>query len=192
MQPDKAGTAPAFPADHLAGTKADRVMGTKDGLTAWKAIGLLFPETERLAGYPYEALYSFIGLLREDSWYATGYRVSSVEPERILCKLWDILEIDLDSNTASSRVLEYEGLQFFAADAPAVSFATKTDLRRAYDTRVESERKLTGHAPTAKADEAWGKGHGLSREKMRELRANSPARKDEDRRKGARKHKLAD
>ena len=46
MQPDKAGTASAFPADHLAGTKADRVMGTKDGLTAWEAIQLLCPERE--------------------------------------------------------------------------------------------------------------------------------------------------
>ena len=163
-----------------------------DGLTAWKAIGLLFPETERLAGYPYEALYSFIGLLREDSWYATGYRVSSVKPERILCDLWDILEIHLDSNTASSRVLEYEGLRFFAADAPAVSFKTKVETQRAYDEHVKSERKQTGHAPTARADEAWGKVHGLSREKMRELRDNSPARTDEDRRKGARKRKLAD
>ena len=163
-----------------------------DGLTAWKAIELLFPETERSAVYPWAALPSFLGLLREDSWYATGYRVSSVKPERISCDLWDILEIDLDSNTASSRVLEYEGLRFFAADAPAVSFATKTDLRRTYDTRVESERKLTGHAPTAKADEAWGKGHGLSREKMRELRDNSPARTQGDRKGGVPKRKLAD
>jgi len=46
LQPDKAGTAPAFPADHPAGTKADRVMGTKDGLTAWEVIWLLFPESE--------------------------------------------------------------------------------------------------------------------------------------------------
>ncbi len=46
MQPDKAGTAPAFPADHLADTKADRVMDTKDGLTAWDAIELLFLEPE--------------------------------------------------------------------------------------------------------------------------------------------------
>ncbi len=46
MQPDKAGTAPAFPADHLAGAKANRAMDTKDGLKAWAAIRLLFPEPE--------------------------------------------------------------------------------------------------------------------------------------------------
>ena len=43
MQPDKAGTAPAFLADHPAATKADRVMDAKDGLTAWEVIELLFP-----------------------------------------------------------------------------------------------------------------------------------------------------
>ncbi len=51
MQPDKAGTAPAFPADHPADTKADRVMDSKDGLTAWEAIELLFLEPEPEAKY---------------------------------------------------------------------------------------------------------------------------------------------
>ena len=209
-------------------------MDTKDGLTAWEAIQLLFPEPEpepeaksetmikpdlepwsggttwvdheydeRLreslgpgsAVWPWPAVLSFQGLLLEGSWYGKGFRVP-VDPtagrERIQADLFDILSIDLDDNAAAGGGLEYEGLRFFAADAPAGSFATKTDLRRAYDRRVESERKLTGHAPTAKADESWGKGHGLSREKMRELRDNSPARTQGDRKGGVPKRKLAD
>ncbi len=182
-----------------------------DGLTAWEAIQLLFPEPEPLKSdlelwsggttwvdtvwWWTNAVSSFQDLLRKGSWYGKGCRVP-VDPtprhERLHPDLWDILEIHLDSNTASSRVFEYEGLRFFAADAPAVSFKTKVETQRAYDEHVKSERKQTGHAPTARADEAWGKVHGLSREKMRELRDNSPARTDEDRRKGARKRKLAD
>ena len=190
MQPDKAGTAPAFPADHPAGTKADRVMGTKDGLTVLEVMRRLYPN--RLRRELMAKLPSFQGQLREGSWYATGFRVGSDTRARIKPNPWDILDIDLDDNTASGGGLKYAGLRFFADDAPAVSFKTKVETQRAYDEHVEYERKLTGHAPTARADEAWGKVHGLSREKTRELRDNSPARTDEDRRKGARKRKLAD
>ena len=145
-------------------------MGTKDGLTAWKAIELLFPETERSAVYPWAALYSFIGLLREDSWYATGYRVSSVKPERISCDLWDILEIDLDSNTASSRVLEYEGLRFYEAGKVALQKRGYDDLpliERMHESIAQHRESIT-EAANRLAPEAVGGGTIESRAKRLE------------------------
>ena len=141
MQPDKAGTAPAFPAGHLAGAKADRAMATKDGLTAWEAIERLFPEPEpepelERSGllksdlelwsggttwvdrgmWWINAVSSFQDLLREGSWYAKGARVP-VDPTprlvHIQPSLWDILGLDPDNDTASGGGLEYAGLRFY-------------------------------------------------------------------------------
>ncbi len=145
MQPDKAGTAPAFPADHLAGAKADRVLDTKDGLTAWAALQVLGPVPERSdsssklskfkpevrpaprtwvdAMHDYNLLWTlrvsrFTDLLRKGSWHAKGFR-APVEPtarrERIPPEKWEILSIDLDDNSASGGGIEYVGLRFFEA-----------------------------------------------------------------------------
>ena len=118
-------------------------MGTKDGLTAWEVIWLLFPESEygsnqsalalwpggvawiddkyynKNSGeivWPGSVMLLFLDLLREGLWYATG-RLVPVDPskgrERLQPDLWNILGIDLDNNTASGGGLEYTGLQFF-------------------------------------------------------------------------------
>ena len=118
-------------------------MGTKDGLTAWEVIWLLFPESEygsnqsalalwpggvawiddkyynKNSGeivWPGSVMLLFLDLLREGLWYATG-RLVPVDPskgrEHLQLDLWDILGIDLDDNTASGGGLEYVGLRFY-------------------------------------------------------------------------------
>ena len=152
-------------------------MDTKDGLTVLKAIELRFPETKGMASYPWEAWSSFQGLLREDSWYATGYRVSSVKPERILCNLWDILEIDLDSNTASSRVLEYEGLRFYEKKKVGKSLSLqpvrRADLKRFMENRI-AELTEKGGRSAAREDEAAAREHfkdrSITRKWIEEIR----------------------
>ncbi len=177
MQTDKAGIAPAFPANHLAGTKADRVMDTKDGLTAWEVMRLLFPK--RLRRGVMAEVPSFQGQLREGSWYATGYRVSSMKPkpERISRDLWDILEIDLDSNTASSRVLEYEGLRFYEKKKVG-KFLSLLPVRRA-DLKLFMEQRIAdlkerGGKSSASKDETAAREHfndrSINRDWIKEIR----------------------
>ena len=104
----------------------------------------------------------FLGLLREDSWYATGYRVSSVKPERISCDSWDILEIDLDSNTASSRVLEYEGLRFYEKKKVGKSLllqpVRRADLKLFMEQRI-ADLKERGGKSSASKDETAARKH---------------------------------
>lgn len=71
-----------------------------------------------------------------------------------------------------------------ADDAPAVRFANARDTERAYDEHVETTRGETGRAPTTQVDFAWGKRHGLGRDRMCELRGKSPVRTEKDKRGG--------
>ncbi len=174
MQPDKAGTAPAFPANHLAGTKADRVMDAEVGLTAWEVMRLLFPN--RLRRGVTAEVPSFRGQLREGSWHATGY-CSSPKPERIPPNLWDILEIDLDSNTASSRGIEYEGLRFYEKKKVGKSLSRepvrRADLKRFMKKRIAA-LKETGGRSSAREDETAAREHfkdrSINRDWIKEIR----------------------
>ena len=199
MQPDKAGTAPVFPADHFAGTKADRVMATKDGLTAWEAIQRLFPEPEPehmiksdiqlwAGGHTWvdtemwwtNAVLSFQDLLRNDSWYAKGCRVP-VDPtprsKRIHPDLWDILVIDPDNNTASGGGLEFAGLRFYEKKKVETSISRepvrRADLRRFMEQRI-AHLKEAGDRSNAREDETAARKHfkdrSVSRAWIKELR----------------------
>ena len=110
---------------------------SKDGLTAWAAIRLLFPEPEPepiivpdkgwsenfqlfrpppREAWPWTAVPLFQDVLEKGSWHATG-RVEPITPtsnrERIPADLWDILDLNPDEGTASAAGLKYIGLRFF-------------------------------------------------------------------------------
>lgn len=151
MQPDTAGTAPAFPAGHPAGTKADRAMDDKDGLTAKEALARL-GVTLDAPGITYiDRLYDanlrrpLLDGLSDGSWYAKGFRVSddpSGKPERMPPRLWSVLELDLEAGAASGGGLKYEGLRFFKKKTAEKS-ANREPVRLA-DLKRFMEKRITG------------------------------------------------
>ena len=181
MQPDKAGTASAFPADHLVGAKADRVTETKDGLTALAAIRLLFPvpdanwmeaEYDKRLGEEWR-MSSFKDLLKKGSWHGKGFRVP-VDPtarrERIPPEKWDILGIDLDDNSASGSGLKYAGLRFYEKKKVGKSLSRervrRAELERFMEKRI-ADLKDAGGRSSARQDEQAArkhfKGHSIPR-----------------------------
>ncbi len=139
-------------------------MDDKDGLTAWAAIRLLFPEPKPgepgfdggfydysdlgLADvlWPGYAILDFRTLLQESSWSAMGRRVPVDPPagrERIQPDLWDFLDIDLDNNSASGGGLEYAGLLFFEAKPEAKkTIKAENGCREWLIEVMQGERKL--------------------------------------------------
>ena len=107
----------------------------KDGLTAWEAIRLWFPEPERdplkpfpggLAYYDMECdprlrpeVLWLVDWLSDEACYAMGLRTPvepSKQPEHIPAHLWDILALDPDANTASGGGLEYVRVRFYEGE----------------------------------------------------------------------------
>ena len=103
------------------------VTKSKNGLTAWEALRLLFPEPERdlpplFADHPYDLrwnLPALLELLAGGSWYVTGFRTPfdpNKDAERIPAHLWNVLALHLDTNIASGGGLEYHGLRFYEGE----------------------------------------------------------------------------
>lgn len=68
-----------------------------------------------------------------------------------------------------------------SVDEPNIDrFHTKKEKESAYSKRATETREKTGKGPTSASDIAWGKLHGLSRDEVRELRRESPARNKND------------
>ena len=85
---------------------------SKDGLTAWGALRLLFPEPERdppplFADHPYDLrwnLPALLELLAGGSWYVTGFRTPfdpNKDAEHIPAHLWNVLDLHFNANIAS-------------------------------------------------------------------------------------------
>ncbi len=161
---------------------------SNDGLTAWKALDLLYPEQPRdpevrsdaqlFAGgvtwidaeydrrEGFEDLSEFEGLLEDGTWYATGYRSGSDERERIPADLWTVLSISPDGDSALGNDLEYSGLRFCETKAkPISSNKAKQDCLKWLTEELKGERlrKKTEY----EADALDGRFPGLSQRSFR-------------------------
>ena len=123
--------------------------------------------------------------LANGAWYARGYR-EPVEPsskeERVQVKLWRVLNLDVEANTASGGGLKYVGLLFYEGHRDGTKISPRGpvrlgDLRTWMEKRVASLREA-GERSSVRDDEKAArkrfKGHSISRDWITKLRDELP------------------